>query len=176
MAIVRTILGVIIGAGVWALLASLMLAAWTGLDNMTGGAIMRILQAGLASVPAMAPGALIFLGLGLLLFRAMGRGAQPVAAGVFGGLLFILVAVALDRFMGAGEATSLVTGLYPAGDIWSRIVGIASADPGQYLWLGYHLLIPLLSGAVGGGVYDAIAGAVKAERRRRRRPAVSFSE
>jgi len=176
MTIVRTILGFILGAAVWALLAALMLAAWVGLDNMTGGAVMRILQTGLAGVPAMAPGAAVFLGLGLLLFRLIGRAGQPVAAGVFGGLMFILAAVLGGQFLGANTATTMLTGLYPAGAVWDALGAVTTSTPGQYLWLGYHLLIPLLSGAIGGGVYDAVAGAARAARRKGRRPPVTFSD
>ena len=83
---VRMALGWVLGGLVWALVVSLVLVVWEGRNDLGAENLVAMLQAGLTGAPAAAPGALVFLGLGLLLFGLMGRATAPVGAGGFGGL------------------------------------------------------------------------------------------
>jgi hypothetical protein len=171
---VRMALGWILGGLVWALLVSLVLVFWEGRADLSGGNLMAMGQAALTGVPAAAPGALVFLGLGLLLFGLMGRSTAPVGAGGFGGLLFLLASGLAWKFGGGASLVGALFGLFPIEAYWAQVMDIAKADGAAYAWLAVHSLAPLVAGAIGGGVYDAVAEAAKAARRKSRRPTVNF--
>lgn len=171
---VRMALGWILGGLVWALLVSLVLVVWEGRGDLSGANIVAMLQSGLTGVPAAAPGALIFLGLGLLLFGLMGRQGSPVGGGIFGGLLFLLASGLAWKFGGGSPLVAALFGLFPIEAFWSQLLDIAKADGAAYAWLAVHGLAPLVAGGIGGGIYDAVAGAAKAARRKGRLPPVNF--
>ena len=171
---VRMALGWILGGLVWALLVSLVLVFWEGRADLSGGNLMAMGQAALTGVPAAAPGALVFLGLGLLLFGLMGRSSGPVGAGGFGGLLFLLASGLAWKFGGGSPLVATLFGLFPIEAYWAQMMDITKADGAVYAWLAVHSLAPLVAGAIGGGVYDAVAGAARAARRKGRRPTVNF--
>ncbi|WP_271067139.1 hypothetical protein [Caulobacter sp. NIBR1757] len=167
-------LGWILGGLVWALLISLVLVLWEGRSDLSGGNIAAMLQAAVMGVPAAAPGALVFLGLGLLLFALMGRQGSPVGAGGFGGLLFLLASGLAWKFGGASPLVAALFGLFPIEAYWAQLMDIAKADGAAYAWLAVHTLAPLIAGMIGGALYDAVAGAARAARRRGRLPPVNF--
>jgi hypothetical protein len=171
---VRMALGWILGGLVWALVVSLVLVIWEGRNDLGAGNLVAMLQSGLTGVPAAAPGALVFLGLGLLLFGLMGRSTAPVGAGGFGGLLFLLASGLAWKFGGGSPLVATLFGLFPIEAFWAQIMDIAKADGAAWAWLAVHGLAPLVAGSIGGGVYDAVAGAARAARRKGRRPAVDF--
>ena len=171
---IRMALGWVLGALVWALVLSLVLVVWEGRGDLSVANLMDMGQVGLTGTPAAAPGALVFLGLGLLLFGLMGRGGSPVAAGGFGGLLFLLASGLAWKFGGGSPLVSTLFGLFPIEAYWAQLMDIAKADGAVYAWLAVHTLTPLIAGAIGGGVYDAVAGAARAARRKGRLPPVNF--
>jgi hypothetical protein len=171
---VRMALGWVLGALVWALVISLVLVVWEGRADLSGANLMAMGQTGLTGVPAAAPGALVFLGLGLLLFGLMGRGTAPVGAGGFGGLLFLLASGLAWKFGGGSPLVATLFGLFPIEAFWAQVMDIGKADGAVWAWLAVHGLAPLVAGGIGGGVYDAVAGAARAARRKNRRPAVDF--
>jgi hypothetical protein len=171
---IRMALGWVLGALVWALVVSLALVIWEGRADLSVGALIEMGQVGLTGVPAAAPGALLFLGLGLLLFGLMGRSTAPVGAGGFGGLLFLLASGLAWKFGGGSPLVSTLFGLFPIEAYWAQIMDIAKADGAVWTWLAVHTLAPLIAGMIGGGVYDAVAGAARAARRKGRLPPVNF--
>lgn len=171
---VRMALGWILGSLVWALVISLVLVFWEGRSDLSGGALMAMGQTALTGVPAAAPGSLLFLGLGLLLFGLMGRQTAPVGAGGLGGLLFLLASGLAWKFGGGSPLVATLFGLFPIEAFWARLMDIAKADGATYAWLAVHGLSPLVAGSLGGAVYDAVAEAAKTARRKTRRPPVNF--
>lgn len=170
---VRMALGWVLGGLVWALVVSLALVLWEGRADI-GSNLVAMLQSGLMGVPAAAPGALVFLGLGLLLFGLMGRATAPVGAGGFGGLLFLLASGLAWKFGGGSSLVGTLFGLFPIEAYWGQLMDIAKADGAAYAWLAVHTLAPLIAGSIGGGVYDAVAGAARAARRKGRSRPVDF--
>ncbi|MDB5469930.1 MAG: hypothetical protein JWR84_1490 [Caulobacter sp.] len=171
---IRMALGWILGALVWALVISLVLVVWEGRADLSVPSLMDMGQVGLTGVPAAAPGALVFLGLGLLLFGLMGRSSGPVGAGIFGGLLFLLASGLAWKFGGGSPLVATLFGLFPIEAFWAQVMDIAKADSAAYAWLAVHGLAPLVAGGIGGGVYNAVSGAARAARRKGRLPPVSF--
>ena len=171
---VRMALGWILGALVWSLVVSLVRVFWEGRGDLSGANLMAMLQTGLTGVPAAAPGALVFLGLGLLLFGLMGRQNSPVGGGIFGGLLFLAGSGLAWKFGGGSPLVATLFGLFPIEAFWARIMDITKADGAAYAWLAVHAITPLVAGGIGGGVYDAVAGAARAARRKGRLPPVNF--
>lgn len=171
---VRMALGWVLGGLVWALVISLVLVLWEGRADLSVANLVTMGQSAVMGVPAAAPGALVFLGLGLLLFGLMGRGGSPVGAGVFGGVLFLLVSGLAWKFGGGSPLVATLFGLFPIEAFWAQAMDIAKADGAVYAWLAVHGLAPLVAGGIGGGVYDAVAGAAKAARRKGRLPPVNF--
>lgn len=171
---VRMALGWVLGGLVWALVISLVLVVWEGRGDLSTRNLMVMLQSGVMGVPAAAPGALVFLGLGLLLFGLMGRGANPVGAGGFGGLLFLLTSGLAWKFGGGSSLVGTLFGLFPVEAFWAQVMDIAKADGAAWAWLAVHGLAPLIAGSIGGGVYDAVAGAARAARRKGRSRPVDF--
>ncbi|RYF94879.1 MAG: hypothetical protein EON95_03690 [Caulobacteraceae bacterium] len=167
-------LGWILGGLVWALVLSLVLVIWEGRGDLSVANLIDMGQVGLVGVPAAAPGALVFLGLGLLLFGVMGRTGAPVGAGIFGGLLFLLASGLAWKFGGGSPLVAALFGLFPIEAFWAQAMDIARADGAVWTWLAVHGLTPLVAGGIGGGVYDAVAGAVKAARRKGRVRPVNF--
>ncbi len=170
----RVALGLILGGLVWALLVSLVLVVWEGRGDFSTGHIVAMLQSGVMGTPAAAPGALVFLGLGLLLFGMMGRQTAPASAGALGGLLFLLASGLAWKFGGGSPLVAALFGLFPIEAFWGQIMDIAKADSATWAWLAVHGLTPLIAGAIGGGVYDAVAGAARAARRKGRTRPVTF--
>lgn len=166
-------LGWILGGLVWALLVSMVLVIWEGRADI-GSKLVPMLQSGLTGVPAAAPGALVFLGLGLLLFGVMGRQSSPVGAGGLGGLLFLLASGLAWKFGGGMSLVGTLFGLFPVEAFWAQAMDVSKADGAVWTWLAVHGLTPLIGGLIGGGVYDAVAGAAKAARRKGRLPPVNF--
>jgi hypothetical protein len=171
---VRMALGWVLGGLVWALVISLVLVVWEGRNDLSGGNLMAMLQGGLTGVPAAAPGGLVFLGLGLLLFGLMGRATAPVGAGGFGGLLFLLASGLAWKFGGGSPLVAALFGLFPIEAFWAQVMDVAKADGAAWTWLAVHGLTPLVAGGIGGGIYDAVAGAARAARRRNKRPPADF--
>lgn len=170
----RMALGWILGGLVWALLVSLVLVVWEGRGDLSVGHIVTMLQAGLLGTPAAAPGALAFLGLGLLLFGLMGRQTAPASAGALGGLLFLGASGLAWKFGGGSSLVAALFGLFPIEAFWGQLMDIARADGAAWAWLAVHGLAPLVAGGIGGGIYDAVAGAARAARRKGRTRPVTF--
>ena len=171
---IRMALGWVLGGLVWALAVSLVLVFWEGRADLSVANLIDMGQTALTGVPAAAPGALLFLGLGLLLFGLMGRSTAPVGAGGLGGLLFLLASGLAWKFGGGSPLVATLFGLFPIEAFWAQLMDIAKADGATYAWLAVHGIAPLIAGSLGGAVYDAVAEAAKTARRKTRRPQVNF--
>lgn len=173
-------LGWIVGGMVWALLSAVLGQIAEHRAELTSSTAISALVDGAVAAPAGVPGALIFLGLGLLLFGALRRQGQPATAGLVGGLLFLLATAVVWMLSLQAKIPAPVFGLFPVTPLWDEVKALWIVRENGFQLMGAQtLMIPITLAAsiIGGAVYGAISGEVRAARRKANyRPAVNFGE
>ncbi|MBI1404689.1 MAG: hypothetical protein GC145_01020 [Caulobacter sp.] len=173
-------LGWIVGGIVWALVSAELAQFVEHRADLDAGKILPLLINGAVASPAGVPGALIFLGLALLLYGMLKRPGSAAQAGFTAGLLFLLATVIVWLLKLQAQIPAPVFGLFPVTALWDEVRALWIEQANGFQLVGAQtLMIPvtLAASTIAGAVYGGVSGEVRAARRRANyRPAVNFGD